>query len=249
MLTATWNHFLIQRRMRHWRRRRHLRMRRRHWRRRRRIPANRRGHRTNRIYRIKLVRQYQQILGKAENAGAFRFGTDGVTIILKDFFPEGKELPFEDYRIRLAKVEGIPRREDWTHWEGAGVTVPIQDQHLRDFFKKTRLTVDPLANWDGARKWTLRKGFKRLFRPRPQLSVTDTDTANTTAALWLNNPRGAWIPLMKKGETTASTTSGTRVNHYGLAFSFPEPWPADFEMQIKATIYVEFRQLNMTHMN
>ncbi|AMS38769.1 capsid protein [Zebra finch circovirus] len=236
-----------QARARQWRRRRHFRHRRRHWRRRRRLPTNRRGHRTNRIYRLRLVRQYIQMLPKAEKTTNLTFGTDGVTILLKDFIMDERVLPFEDYRIRLAKVEAVPRNEDWTHWQGAGHTVPIQDSHLGDFFKKTKLQTDPLANWDGARKWNLRKGFKRLFRPRPQLSITDTDAANTPAAMWLNNPRSAWIPLRRRGETTYQT-SGTRVNHYGLAFSFPEPTPNEYMFQVKVTIYVEFRQMSLTHL-
>lgn len=227
------------------------RYRRRHWRRRRRrIPANRRGNRTNRIYRFRFVREFSQILPKGTGGTSLSFGTDGVNIILDDFLDWGTinwRLPFEDYRIRLAKVEMRPLNESWEEWKGFGHQVPIQDQHLEDFFKKTKLDADPLANWDGARKWDLRLGFKRLFKPRPQLSVTDTDASNVTAALWLNSPKSLWIPLMKKNDQQLPS-SGTRVKHYGLAFSYPEPSPNQMDYQVKVTIYVEFRQMNLTHL-
>ncbi|ARO77517.1 capsid protein, partial [Circovirus pichong] len=223
------------------------RWRRRHWRRRR--YSNRRGHRTNRVYRMRFVRMYRQECAGSGDVN-LKFGSDGVNIMLDDFLDWGSinwRLPFEDYRIRLAKFEMRPLNENWGSWHGIGTNVPIQDNHLEDFFKKTGMTADPLANWDGARQWDLRKGFKRLFRPRPQLSITDTDAGNVTAALWLNNPRSAWIPLMKKNDQNLPSP-GTRVKHYGLGISWPQPHDAIL-YHAKVTIYVEFRQMNLTHLS
>lgn len=177
------------------------------------------------------------------------YATDGLNVMLDDFLDWGTinwRLPFEDYRIRLAKVEMRPLDEDWYKWQGIGHNVPIQDNHLEDFLVKKNLEADPLANWDGARQWDLRKGFKRLFRPRPQLEITQTDAANVTAALWLSNPRAFWIPLMKKNDQNLPS-SGTRVKHYGLGISWPEPHD-HILYHGKMTIYVEFRQMNLTHL-
>ncbi|ACO35255.1 putative capsid protein [Beak and feather disease virus] len=229
--------FQIRRRYaRPYYRRRHIRRyrrRRRHFRRRR--------FTTNRIYTLRFKRQFKfEIAKQTTSTGNLIWNSDYVTFALSDFLqkPQNPQnLNFEDYRIKLAKME---MRPTWGHYsiatEGFGHTAVIQDSRISKFKTTADQTQDPLAPFDGAKKWYLSRGFKRLLRPKPQITINDLTTANQSAALWLNGVRTGWIPL--QGGPNAA---GANIRHYGLAFSFPQP-----EIKIpyvcQLTLYVQFRQ-------
>ncbi|ADN80871.1 coat protein [Beak and feather disease virus] len=217
--------------------------RRRHFRRyrRRRRHLRRRRFTTNRIYTLRLTRQFKfQIQKQTTSTGNLIFNSDYITFALSDFLtntPNPTTLNFEDYRIKLAKME---MRPTWGHYtiaaDGFGHTAIIQDSRITKFKTTADQTQDPLAPLDGAKKWYVSRGFKRLFRPKPQITINDLATANQSAALWLNSARTAWIPL--QGGPNAA---GAKVKHYGIAFSFPQPQQT-ITYVTKLTLYVQFRQ-------
>ncbi|AFM55179.1 capsid protein, partial [Beak and feather disease virus] len=219
------------------------RYRRRHIRRyrRRRSYFRRRRFTTNRIYTLRLKRQFKfEIAKQTTSTGNLIWNSDYITFTLSDFLnnkPNPPTLNFEDYRIKLAKME---MRPTWGYYsiatEGFGHTAVIQDSRITKFKTTADQTQDPLAPFDGAKKWYLSRGFKRLLRPKPQLTINDLSTANQSAALWLNSVRTGWIPLQG-----GPNTAGPNVKHYGLAFSFPQPEkPIPYVCQL--TLYVQFRQ-------
>ncbi|AKO63047.1 capsid protein [Beak and feather disease virus] len=228
--------FQMRRRARPRYRRRHIRRyrpRRRYFRRRR--------FSTNRIYTLRFKRQFKfEIAKQTTQTGQLIWNSDYVTFTLDDFLtntPNPSALNFEDYRIKLAKME---MRPTWGHYsiatEGFGHTAVIQDSRITKFKTTADQTQDPLAAFDGSKKWYISRGFKRLLRPKPQLTINDLNTANQSAALWLNSVRTGWIPLQG-----GPNTAGPKVKHYGLAFSFPQPEiPIPYVYQL--TIYVQFRQ-------
>ncbi|AHX56480.1 truncated putative capsid protein [Beak and feather disease virus] len=172
--------------------------------------------------------------------GQLIFNSDYITFALSDFLtntPNPPTLNFEDYRIKLAKME---MRPTWGHYtiqgDGFGHTTVIQDSRITKFKTRADQTQDPLAPFDGAKKWYVSRGFKRLLRPKPQITLDDLTTANQSAALWLNSARTGWIPL--QGGPNAA---GTKVRHYGIAFSFPQP-EQTITYVTKLTLYVQFRQ-------
>lgn len=181
-----------------------------------------------------------------DSTGDFKFATDSFTFKLEDVLrPQGAEtlkLPFEDYKIVLVKVEMRPIGTNLMMTKGFGHTVPITDARLQTFTKKTGLLEDPLANFDGSRKWSLRHGFKRLLRPKPQLVITDLSTANEVAPIWLNSSRSFWIPLQQAGKQIEPE----KVNHYGLAYSYLQPSPSDLNYEAEITFYMKFRQFAWT---
>nr|AWV82728.1 capsid protein [Beak and feather disease virus] len=229
--------FQIRRRYaRPYYRRRHIRR----YRRRRRY-FRRRRFTTNRIYTLRLKRQFKfEIRANTTSPGNVIWNSDYITFALSDFItntPNPQNLNFEDYRIKLAKME---MRPTWGHYsissEGFGHTAVIQDSRITKFKTTADQQQDPVAPFDGARKWYLAKGFKRLLRPKPQITIEDLTTANQSAALWLNSTRTGWIPLQG-----GPNQAGVKVRHYGLAFSFPQPKLAiTYECQL--TLYVQFRQ-------
>ncbi|AHX56401.1 putative capsid protein [Beak and feather disease virus] len=217
--------------------------RRRHFRRyrRRRRYFRRRRFTTNRIYTLRLTRQFKfQIQKQTTSTGNVIWNSDFVTFALSDFLtgtPNPQTLNFEDYRIKLAKIE---MRPTWGHYtiaaDGFGHTAVIQDSRITKFKTTADQTQDPLAPFDGAKKWYLSRGFKRLLRPKPQITINDLATANQSAALWLNSARTGWIPL--QGGPNAA---GAKVKHYGIAFSFSQPEQL-ITYITKLTLYVQFRQ-------
>ncbi|AID53194.1 capsid protein [Beak and feather disease virus] len=217
--------------------------RRRHFRRyrRRRRYFRRRRFTTNRIYTLRLTRQFKfQIRKQTTSTGNVIWNSDYITFALSDFLtgtPNPQTLNFEDYRIKLAKIE---MRPTWGHYtiaaDGFGHTAVIQDSRITKFKTTADQTQDPLAPFDGAKKWYLSKGFKRLLRPKPQITINDLATANQSAALWLNSARTGWIPL--QGGPNAA---GAKVKHYGIAFSFSQPEQL-ITYITKLTLYVQFRQ-------
>ncbi|AKP92795.1 capsid protein, partial [Beak and feather disease virus] len=229
--------FQIRRRYaRRYYRRRHIRRLRR-----RRRYFRRRRFTTNRIYTLRLKRQFKfEIRANTTSPGNVIWNSDYITFTLSDFItntPNPQNLNFEDYRIKLAKMD---MRPTWGHYsissEVFGHTAVIQDSRITKFKTTADQQQDPVAPFDGARKWYLAKGFKRLLRPKPQITIEDLSTANQSAALWLNSTRTGWIPL-RGGPNQA----GVNVKHYGLAFSFPQPKLAiTYECQL--TLYVQFRQ-------
>ncbi|AHX56445.1 putative capsid protein [Beak and feather disease virus] len=229
--------FQVRRRYARPYRRRHIRryryrQRRRHFRRRR--------FTTNRLYTIRLKREFKFDINKqTTQTGQIIWNSDYVTFALSDFLtgPNPTGWPFEDYRIKLAKMEMKPTwGHSYTNSEGFGHTAVIQDSRISKFKTSADQTQDPLAPFDGARKWYLNKGFKRLLRPKPQLTINDLTTVNQSATLWLNSTRTGWIPLQG-----GPNTAGTKVRHYGLAFSFPQP-QTKITYECILTVYVQFRQ-------
>ncbi|ARE29797.1 putative capsid protein [Beak and feather disease virus] len=186
----------------------------------RRTYFRRRRFSTNRIYTLRLKRQFKfEIRKQTTQPGNLIWNADYVTFTLENFLtntPNPSALNFEDYRIKLAKMEMKPT---WGHYsiatEGFGHTAVIQDSRIEKFKTRADQSQDPLAPFDGAKKWYLSRGFKRLLRPKPQIMMNDLSTANQSAALWLNSVRTGWIPL--QGGPNAA---GSKVKHYGLAFSF-----------------------------
>ncbi|AGC55157.1 capsid protein [Beak and feather disease virus] len=228
--------FQIRRRTRPYYRRRHIRR----YRRRRRY-FRRRRFTTNRIYTIRLKRQFKFTIQKqTTSAGNMIWNSDYITFTLSDFMtntPNPPTLNFEDYRIKLAKMELRPTDGHYTiDSAGFGHTAVIQDSRITKFKTTADQTQDPLAPFDGAKKWYLSKGFKRLLRPKPQITIQDLSTANQSAALWLNSVRTGWIPLQG-----GPNSAGTNVKHYGLAFSFPQP-DKRIDYVCMLTLYVQFRQ-------
>nr|QED90394.1 Cap [Beak and feather disease virus] len=229
--------FQIRRRyVRPYYRRRHIRR----YRRRRRY-FRRRRFTTNRIYTLRLKRQFKFAIQKQTTGpGNIIWNSDYITFTLSDFMtntPNPPTLNFEDYRIKLAKMEMRPTKGHYSiSSEGFGHTAVIQDSRITKFKTTADQTQDPVAPFDGARKWYLAKGFKRLLRPKPQITIEDLTTANQSAALWLNSARTGWIPLQG-----GPNPAGVKVRHYGLAFSFPQPkLPITYECLL--TLYVQFRQ-------
>ncbi|AOT22423.1 ORF2 [Beak and feather disease virus] len=229
--------FQIRRRyVRPYYRRRHIRR----YRRRRRY-FRRRRFTTNRIYTLRLKRQFKfEIRANTTSPGNVIWNSDYITFALSDFItntPNPQNINFEDYRIKLAKME---MRPTWGHYsissEGFGHTAVIQDSRITKFKTTADQQQDPVAPFDGARKWYLAKGFKRLLRPKPQITIEDLTTANQSAALWLNSTRAGWIPLQG-----GPNQAGVKVRHYGLAFSFPQPKLA-ITYECQPTLYVQFRQ-------
>ncbi|ADY62620.1 CP [Beak and feather disease virus] len=228
--------FQIRRRWtRPYYRRRHIRR----YRRRRRYFRKRRFS-TNRIYTLRFKRQFKfQILKQTTQPGNLIWNSDYITFALSDFLntPNPPTLNFEDYRIKLAKME---MRPTWGHYtispEGFGHTAVIQDSRIMKFKTTADQSQDPVAPFDGAKKWYVSRGFKRLLRPKPQITIDDLTTANQSAALWLNSARTGWIPL--QGGPNAA---GAKVKHYGLAFSFPQP-EVTITYVCMLTLYVQFRQ-------
>ncbi|QGM50354.1 capsid protein, partial [Penguin circovirus] len=209
--------------------------------------SNRRGHRTNRIYLFRFKRQFEFNLSKETTPGQLEFDSDYLTFTLNDFIGvEGvpQQWPFEDYRIPLAKVELKLRGDMMTIGHGIGHTVPIQDSRIRDFKLKNQ-KQDPLANWDGARQWLPNRGFKRIVRPKPQITVQDLTATNLTGSLFLNSSRSGWLPLQLPNGTTRD---GAKIVHYGLAWSWPQP-VKDLTYMAEVTIYVTFRQMASTLKN
>ncbi|AHC70205.1 putative capsid protein [Beak and feather disease virus] len=229
--------FQIRRRYtRPYYRRRHIRRyrrRRRHFRRRR--------FTTNRVYTIRLKRQFKfQIQKQTTSTGNVIWNSEYITFTLSDFLtntPNPPTLNFEDYRIKLAKME---MRPTWGHYtiqsQGFGHTAVIQDYRITKFKTTADQTQDPLAPFDGAKKWYVSRGFKRLLRPKPQITINDLATANQSAALWLNGTRTGWIPLQG-----GPNGAGASIKHYGLAFSFPQP-DETITYVCMLTLYVQFRQ-------
>nr|UBV61871.1 capsid protein [Pigeon circovirus] len=235
-------------RRRRFRRRRAPIRRRRIRRRRTRLSRSIRGHkRSSRIYYFRLRRKDKITLQQATND--FKFGTGIFTFKLADVLTVGLnaptlKVPFEDYQIALVKVEMRPLGVDITTWKGFGHTVPMYDARLKTFQGQVDLGDDPLMDFDGARKWDLRKGFKRLIRPRPQLTIADLATANQSAATWFSG-RNQWIPLQVSGNSLFPQ----KVNHYGLAFSYLQPQPDPMYYECEVTFYVKFRQFAWTTLN
>ncbi|ABK79773.1 capsid protein [Columbid circovirus] len=217
--------------------------------RRRRTRLRRRGHKSsNRIYYFRLRRKDKITL--PTNANDFKFGTGIFTFKLADVLTVGLnaptlKVPFEDYQIALVKVEMRPIGAELTTWKGFGHTVPIYDARLKTFQQVTDRGDDPLMDFDGARKWDLRKGFKRLIRPKPQLTISDLATANQTAATWFSNQRNQWIPL----QTSGTSLDPTKVIYYGMAFSYLHPAPDPMYYECEVTYYVKFRQFAWTALN
>nr|QJI53393.1 MAG: capsid protein [Circoviridae sp.] len=121
--------------------------------------------------------------------------------------------------------------------EGFGHVVNIQDSRIK-LFKTTQVQPqDPIAPFDGAKKWFLRKGFKKFCRPKAQLTISDLIDANTTASMFLASQRGGWIPMIPQ----TTNGNGRAVMHYGVAWSWPTP-NTDIEYLVNVTIYVQFRQ-------
>ncbi|ADY62644.1 CP [Beak and feather disease virus] len=217
-------------------RRRHIRR----FRRRRRYFRRRRFS-TNRIYTIRFKRQFKFAIQKqTTSTGQVIWNSDYITFALSDFLataPNPHTLNFEDYRIKLAKME---MRPTWGHYtisaDGFGHTAIIQDSRITKFKTTSDQNQDPVATFDGAKKWYVARGFKRLLRPKPQITIDDLTTANQSAALWLNSARTGWIPL--QGGPNAA---GANVKHYGLAFSFPQP-EVTITYVCELTLYVQFRQ-------
>ncbi|AKP92809.1 capsid protein, partial [Beak and feather disease virus] len=217
-------------------RRRHIRR----YRRRRRYIRKRRFT-TNRIYTLRLKRQFKfEIQKQTTSAGQVIWNSDYITFALSDFLqatPNPHTLNFENYRIKLAKME---LRPTWGHYtiaaDGFGHTAVIQDSRITKFKTTADQTQDPLAPFDGAKKWYLSRGFKRLLRPKPQITIDDLTTSNQSAALWLTSARTGWIPL--QGGPNAA---GANVKHYGLAFSFSQP-DQKISYVCELTLYVQFRQ-------
>nr|UBV61963.1 capsid protein [Pigeon circovirus]UBV61965.1 capsid protein [Pigeon circovirus] len=229
-------------------RRRRAPIRRRRIRRRRTRLIRRPRHRTNRVYLFRLRRKEKITLSSATND--FKFGTDVFTFKLADVLTATLnaptlKVPFEDYQIPLVKVEMRPLGVSVTTWKGFGHTVAIQDARLSTFAKKTDLFTDPLMDFDGAKKWDLRKGFKRLIRPRPQLTITDMATANQYASTWFSNQRNMWIPL----QLSSNQWAPAKVNFYGLAFSYLQPQPDPMYYEAEITYYIKFRQFAWTALN
>nr|QCU55025.1 Cap [Beak and feather disease virus] len=195
---------------------------------------------TNRVYNIRLTRQFRFTIRKqTTSTGQLIFNSDYITFTLSDFLggAEPQALNWEDYRIKLAKMEMRPTGTFQTiSAEGFGHTAIIQDSRIKIFKMIADQQQDPLAPFDGAKKWFLNRGFKRLLRPKPQLTITDLNTANQSAALWLNSTRTGWIPI-----GGGPNQAGDRVAHYGIAFSFPQP-NVDISYLCKLTLYVQFRQ-------
>ncbi|AGX27428.1 capsid protein [Beak and feather disease virus] len=227
--------FQIRRRYARPYRRRHIRR----YRRRRRY-FRRRRFTTNRIYTLRLKGQFKfQIQKQTTQSGNVIWNSDYITFTLSDFLggANTETLNFEDYRIKLAKME---MRPTWGHYtissDGFGHTAVIQDSRITKFKTTADQSQDPVAPFDGAKKWYVSKGFKRLLRPKPQITINDLATANQSAALWLNSTRTGWIPL--QGGPNAA---GANVKHYGLAFSFPQPEQA-ITYVCQLTLYVQLRQ-------
>ncbi|ACF47575.1 capsid protein [Beak and feather disease virus] len=230
--------FQIKRRYaRPYYRRRHIRR----YRLRRRRHFRRRRFTTNRIYTLRFKRQFKfQINKNTTQPSNVIWNSDYITFTLSDFLtntPNPPTLNFEDYRIKLAKME---MRPTWGHYtissDGFGHTAVIQDSRITKFKTTADQTQDPLAPFDGSKKWFISRGFKRLLRPKPQITIDDLSTANQSAALWLNSVRTGWIPL--QGGPNAA---GANVKHYGLAFSFPQP-EVTITYVCQLTLYVQFRQ-------
>nr|AYC54527.1 capsid protein [Pigeon circovirus] len=217
--------------------------------RRRRTRLRRRGHRSsNRVYYFRLRRKDKITL--PTNATDFKFGTGIFTFKLADVLTVGNnaptlKVPFEDYQIPLVKVEMRPIGAQITTWKGFGHTVPMYDARLKTFQQVTDRGDDPLMDFDGARKWDLRKGFKRLIRPKPQLTISDLATANQTAATWFTNTRNQWIPL----QIATGQWAPQKVNFYGLAFSYLQPQPESMYYEAEITYYIKFRQFAWTALN
>ncbi|AHC70199.1 putative capsid protein [Beak and feather disease virus] len=228
--------FQVRRRYARPYRRRHIRRyrrRRRHFRRRR--------FTTNRVYTLRFKREFKFTIQKQTTAtGTMIWNSDYVTFSLSDFLtntPNPQSLNFEDYRIKLAKIEMRPTYGySYTNSEGFGHTAIIQDSRISKFKTTADQTQDPLAPFDGSKKWYLNRGFKRLLRPKPQITINDLAAANQSAALWLNSARTGWIPLQG-----GPNLAGAKVRHYGLAFSFPQP-NVPINYQTILTLYVQFRQ-------
>ncbi|AFM55199.1 capsid protein, partial [Beak and feather disease virus] len=230
--------FQIRRRYaRPYYRRRHIRR----YRLRRRRHFRRRRFTTNRIYTLRFKRQFKfQINKNTTQPSNVIWNSDYITFTLSDFLtntPNPPTLNFEDYRIKLAKME---MRPTWGHYtnssDGFGHTAVIQDSRITKFKTTADQTQDPLAPFDGSKKWFISRGFKRLLRPKPQITINDLSTANQSAALWLNSVRTGWIPL--QGGPNAA---GPNVKHYGLAFSFQQP-EVTITYVCQLTLYVQFRQ-------
>ncbi|AHH31422.1 capsid protein [Columbid circovirus] len=230
-------------------RRRRAPIRRRRYRRRRRTYRNRRSHRSaNRVYYFRLRRKDKITLNVSQQD--FKFGSGIFTFKLADVLTIGQgaptlKVPFEDYQIPLVKVEMRPLGVPITTWKGFGHTCPIYDARLKTFQQQTDLGDDPLMDFDGARKWDLRKGFKRLIRPKPKFPINDLATSNQTAATWFSNQRNQWIPL----QTSGGSLFPTKVNYYGLAFSYLHPAPDPIPYEVEVTLYVKFRQFAWTTLN
>ncbi|ACO35245.1 putative capsid protein [Beak and feather disease virus] len=209
--------------------------------RRRRRHFRRRRFTANRIYTLRFKRQFKfQIEKQTTATGTMIWNSDYITFALADFLgntTNPQTLNFEHYRIKLAKMEMRPTYGfSSITQEGFGHTAVIQDSRISKFKTTADQKQDPLAPFDGARKWYLSRGFKRLLRPKPQITLTDLTTANQSAALWLNSARTGWIPL--QGGPNAA---GAKVRHYGIAFSFPQPdKPIPYVCML--TLYVQFRQ-------
>ncbi|AAZ68045.2 capsid protein [Columbid circovirus] len=217
--------------------------------RRRRTRLRRRGHRSSgRIYYFRLRRK-DKITLDTTTAGDFKFGCAYFTFQLANVLSVGQnapvlKVPFEYYQIPLVKVEMRPLGTEITTWKGFGHTCPMYDARIKTF-QQTGLGDDPLMDFDGARKWDLRKGFKRLLRPKPQITINDLATANQTATTWFSNQRNQWIPL----QTAGGNLFPTKVNYYGLAFSYLHPAPDALNYEVEVTYYVKFRQFAWTTLN
>nr|AYC54540.1 capsid protein [Pigeon circovirus] len=216
--------------------------------RRRRTRLRRRGHRSsNRVYYFRLRRKDKITL--PTNATDFKFGTGIFTFKLADVLTVGNnaptpKVPSEDYQIPLVKVEMRPIGAEITTWKGFGHPVLMYDARLKTFQQVPDRGDDPLMDFDGARKWDVRKGFKRLIRPRPQLTIADLATANQSAATWFSG-RNQWNPLQVSGNSLFPQ----KVNHYGLAFSYLQPQPDPMYYECEVTFYVKFRQFAWTTLN
>ncbi|ARE29795.1 putative capsid protein [Beak and feather disease virus] len=196
---------------------------------------------TNRIYGFRLKRLFKfEIRKQATQPGNLIQQADYVTFTLENYLsntPTPSALTLGNHRIKLAKMEMKPPRGQYTiQSQGLGHTALIQDCRITKFKTSADQTQDPLAPFDGAKKWYVSKGFKRLLRPKPQITINDLATANQSAALWLNSTRTGWIPLQGGPDG-----AGASIKHYGLAFSFPQP-DETITYVCMLTLYVQFRQ-------
>lgn len=113
--------------------------------------------------------------------------------------------------------------------------MPIKDQSIKRW-KLVNCPDDPLANFDGAKRWNLTKGFKKLIRPLPMTSVSEAQIANGRADYADFNQRSKWIPLQKD-----NLYDNQRVSWHGLAYSFNHPYE-QVEYNVEITLYVKFKQ-------
>lgn len=155
--------------------------------------------------------------------------------------------PFRYYRIKKIVVKGRWINKPLTEIENVygftALDLDGEDEGRGDTSRSTLdpkttepnegpLTYDPLMNRSSRKAFNARSGFKRIFRPKPQLLATLREGHGMFSYIFKSNP---WV----------STAMGSGVHWQGLSISMRQAiLNTPIQMQYDIDAYIEFKEFD-----